>query len=67
MKLYLVFAANEDEKDEFRVAAEPVEVDPTALVAIEMFITADVPQGNAQMYTSGFELDNYAGALPAAQ
>lgn len=58
MKLFL-FAATQDAPDEYKVACAPVEVNPYDTAPVQMFVTAPIPDGNGQMYTAGFELDNF--------
>jgi hypothetical protein len=57
MFLYL-FGATGDAPNEFRVCADPIEVWPSTIGNITMFCPA-IPEGNTQMYTNGFELDNF--------
>jgi hypothetical protein len=57
MKLYL-FSATRDAPNEYKVCAAPIEVSPYSISALGFSLTAPVPASNAEMYTSGFELDN---------
>ncbi len=57
MYLYM-FGATSNAPNEFKVCSEPVEIWPTTLGEIVMYCNS-IPEGNTQMYTSGFELDNF--------
>lgn len=58
LRLY-VFMATQEAKDEFRVAAPPVEIWPSTWEPIYFTIGAESSATNNLMYTSGFELGNY--------
>ncbi len=58
-KMYLyLFGATSNAPNEFKVCAEPIEIWPTTISPITMYCSS-IPEGNTQMYTSGFELDNF--------
>lgn len=57
MKLYC-FAATTDAPNEFKVACDPQDISPSAVTEITFFINS-LNEANTQMYTNGFELDNF--------
>jgi hypothetical protein len=57
--LQYCFMATTEAPNEFKVAAAPQEVLPNFIGAQQFFVTAPVPEANSQMYTNGFELDNF--------
>lgn len=61
MLLYC-FGATANAPNEFKVCSQPIEIWPTTLDPIRFVITA-LTESNTQMYTNGFELDNFP-ALP---
>lgn len=57
MLLYC-FAATTNAPNEFKVGCPPVEIWPTTLEPVTFFVT-ELNPANSQMYTNGFELDNF--------
>ena len=57
MMLYC-FGATANAPNEYKVCSAPIEIWPTTLDPVSFFVTS-LTESNTQMYTNGFELDNF--------